>query len=206
MAAAAAIACSAGPAAAQQLEPLPFFDLDAGAFTVRAGQDGTTATDLGLSPSELASRLNGFAFGGSIYPVRARSTAIGFGAQGLFGRGIATVPGATGAAPFLVQTYVTGIAGEVSLNFGHRNGWSYISAGAGPMRIDTFVGSAPLAEPPGKVTVNFGGGARWFIYTHLGIGFDVRFYLTQGNPSDPPAFPGRGKRRVLLVTGRFSIK
>jgi hypothetical protein len=197
---------SVAPAFAQRPQPLPKFELDARGFTVRVGQDATTATDLSLPPSDLPSRLNGFAFGGSVYPLRGRSMAIGIGAEGMFGRGITPIAGSTGGPALLAQTYISGVAGEISANFGHRDGWSYISSGAGPMRIDSFLGDAPLAVPPGKLTINFGGGARWFIYTHVAIGFDVRFYLTRGNDSAPPLFPGRGKRRILVVSGGFSIK
>jgi hypothetical protein len=190
----------------QQHEPLPTFDLDARGFTVRTGQDATTAADLGVATSNLASRLNGFAFGGTYYPLRGKGAAVGVGVEGLFGRGIGSFPSPTGGAALAVPTYISGFAGEVSANFGHRNGWSYISVGAGPVRIDSFLGAAPLAEPPGKLTVNFGGGARWFTFPHLAVGFDARFYLEQGNPSDPPFFPGRGKKRIFVVSGGFSIR
>jgi hypothetical protein len=195
---------AAAPAFAQD-RPLPPFEIDARVFTTRIGQDETTATDLGLSPGDLASSAKGFAFAANTYPLRGASTALGIGVETIFGRGVTTIASTTGGQPFSVQTYISGFAGELSLNFGHRAGWSYISAGAGPMRINTFAGRAPLAEPPGKLTPNFGGGARWFNYTHLAVGFDVRFYLTQGNDTSA-LFPGRGKRRILVISGGFSIK
>ncbi len=208
VAAATAIALwsSAAPAFAQQPQPLPKFELDARGFTVFIGQDATTANDLGLAATDLPSRLFGLAFGGNLYLIRGRSAAIGIGAEGLFGRGTAPVANPSGGAALLAQTYITGFSPEISANFGHGGGWSYISGGAGPMRIDSFLGDAPLGEPPSKVTVNFGGGARWFAYTHVAIGFDVRFYLSKAFDGSPPLFPGRGKRRILVVSGGFSIK
>jgi hypothetical protein len=197
---------SVAPALAQRPQPLPKFELDARGFTVFVGQDLATATDLSLSQSDLPSRLNGLAFGGNLYPIRGRSMAIGVGAEGLFGRGTAPIASSTAGQTLLVETYISGFAGEVSANFGHRDGWSYISGGAGPMRIVSFLGDAPLAEPPRKLTLNFGGGARWFTYMHLAVGFDVRFYLSRAFDGSPPLFPGRGKRRILVVSGGFSIK
>jgi hypothetical protein len=197
---------SVAPAFAQQPQPLPKFELDARGFTVFVGQDATTANDLGLAATDLPSRLFGLAFGGNLYPIRGRSAAIGIGAEGLFGRGTALVANPSGGQALLAQTYITGFSPEISANFGHGGGWSYISGGAGPMRIDSFLGDAPLGEPPNALTVNAGYGARWFLYRHLAIGFDVRFYFSKGNDSDPPLFPGRGKRRILVVSGGFSIK
>jgi hypothetical protein len=197
---------SVAPAFAQRPQPLPKFDLDARGFTVFVGQDQATASDLSLSQSDLPTRLDGLAFGGNLYPIRGRSMAIGVGAEGLFGRGTAPIATSTPGQTLLVQTYISGFAGDISVNFGHRNGWSYVSGGAGAMRIDSFLGDAPLAEPPNKLTANFGGGMRWFTYTHLAIGFDLRFYLSRAFDGAPPLFPGRGKRRILVVSGGFSIK
>jgi len=197
---------SVAPVLAQRPQPLPKFELDARGFTVFVGQDLATATDLGLQQSDLPTRLWGGAFGGNWYPIRGQSMAIGVGAEGLFGRGTAPIAGSTPGQTLLVQTYISGFAGEVSANFGHRDGWSYISGGAGPMRIDSFLGDAPFAEPPNKLTINVGGGARWFAYTHLAVGFDVRFYLSRAFDGSPPLFPGRGKRRILVASGGFSIK
>jgi len=194
------------PVLAQRPQPLPTFEWDARGFTVFVGQDLTTATDLNLPQSDLPTRLWGLAFGGNLYPIREQSMAIGVGAEGLFGRGTAPIPASTSGQTLLVQTDISGFAGEISANFGHRNGWSYISGGAGPMRIDSFLGHAPLAQPPNKLTIDFGGGARWFAYTHVAIGFDVRFYLSKAFDGSPPQFPGRGKRRILVVSGGFSIK
>jgi hypothetical protein len=197
---------SVAPAFAQRPQPLPKFDLDARGFTVFVGQDLATATDLGLQQSDLPTRLFGLALGGNLYPIRGRSVAIGVGAEGIFGRGAAPIANPGGGPALLAQTYISGLAGEVSANFGHRNGWSYISGGTGPMRINSFLGDAPLGEPPNQLTANFGGGARWFAYTHVAIGFDVHFYLSRAFDGSPPLFPGRGKRRILVVSGGFSIK
>jgi hypothetical protein len=201
--AAATLLGSASLASAQD-RPLPAFELDARVFTTRIGQDATTATALSLTTGDLPSSAKGFALGGNVYPLRGKSTALGFGVETIFGRGQLAVANTTGQA-FLVQTYISGAAGQVSLNFGHNRGWSYISAGAGPLRINTFSGDAPLAVPPGRLTVNFGGGARWFNYEHVAIGFDVRFYLTQGNAAGQ-LYAARDPRRILVISGGLSFK
>jgi hypothetical protein len=186
-----------------QDRPLPPFEADARVFTTRIGQDATSATNLGLVPGDLPSSAKGFVFAGTFYPARGKSVALGIGVETIFGRGQVTATSTSQSV--VVSTYISGAAGELSLNFGHNLGWSYISGGVGPMRINTFSGAAPLAIPPGKMTVNFGGGARWFTYEHLAVGFDVRFYLTQGNAAGQ-LYAARDPRRILVISGGFSIK
>jgi hypothetical protein len=67
------------------------------------------------------------------------------------------------------------------VNFGHRLGWSYVSAGYGAAQVDSdaaAIGDSPPANAnSGWVpSVNFGGGARWFIREHFGLGFDARWH------------------------------
>ena len=72
------------------------------------------------------------------------------------------------------------LAPQVSLNFGTADGWSHLSAGYGLGQISTRVsqpGSPDTDVKTGTVgTVNFGGGARWFVKPRMAAGFDVRFY------------------------------
>ena len=70
------------------------------------------------------------------------------------------------------------VAPQVSLNFGTHDGWSYLSAGYGPVREKTeavFPAGVATASTS-KSAANFGGGARWFLKQHLGFGFDLRFF------------------------------
>src|SRR5690606_5009175 len=72
---------------------------------------------------------------------------------------------------------LTGIAPQVSLNFGTSRGWSYIGAGYGLSKLK--VGreeSTTLESSPQLLTLNLGGGARWFVSEHAAFGFDLRFY------------------------------
>ena len=49
-------------------------------------------------------------------------------------------------------------------------------------------------------TISYGGGARWFIKTHLAFSFDVRFYAI--NPGTPFVAGVLGSpRKTLLVIG-----
>ena len=54
-------------------------------------------------------------------------------------------------------------------------------------------------------TINYGGGARWFIKAHLAFSFDVRFYAI--NPGSAAyRFPQTPRTRLMVVGAGVSIK
>lgn len=199
---------SAAPASAQQLQPLPIAAADLRLFYSGLGQDPVTATDLGVSADRLPKRGLGGVVGLHIYPLRGRSMALGLGGEWMIARGRAQATDAeTGTAIGLpIEQRLNGLSPQISLNFGHREGWSYLSAGMGPLSFETFEGDLPPAEgPPKKATINMGGGARWFSTSHLAFSFDVRFYLTRPQES-VGSQPGRGRSRLLVLSGGVSFK
>jgi hypothetical protein len=202
----ALLAASASPAAAQQKDLLPPFAIDLRGVIARLGEDPTTAGDLSLAPAQLPGTAIGGAVGVNVYPLRRRKMSLGIGAEGLISRAVSNGTDATGAVTGpRVERRFQGISGTFSLNFGHRQGWSYVSAGLGPVRFQTFAGDLPLEAPPFELTQNFGAGARWFTNEHIAFCFDLRFYLTQ--PADATATSaGRGRVRVLVISAGVSIK
>ena len=84
---------------------------------------------------------------------------------------------------------LTTVGPQLSLNFGSRAGWSYLSAGIGRARMSTRasgfvdeddeddVTAAQLVEHGSRSSLNFGGGARWFTRQRLAVSFDVRFHI-----------------------------
>jgi opacity protein-like surface antigen len=80
-----------------------------------------------------------------------------------------------------VTARATTLAPQLSINFGHRLGWSYLSAGYGGAKVRSeavAVGTRPaaLADSGWMGAINFGGGARWFLTEHLGVGFEARWH------------------------------
>jgi hypothetical protein len=185
--AAACILASASTSPAQPKEPIGRFVAD-----VRAASVGLPTIE-GWTPSvpegtEVPARSLGFEFGAHINLARFRVGALGVGATWLTGRGTASPPSLPpGTEPPdaidpSVTTRITSLSPQLSLNFGHSLGWSYISAGFGRTRIDAdataAAGSTQRFAPvdSGWVsTVNFGGGARWFVNDRVGVGFDLRW-------------------------------
>lgn len=194
-------------ARAQTNPTLPVFVLDVRAFYSGLGQDPTTAAGIGVEADQLPGRgLGGFA-GVHLYPIRGKGIALGVGGEALLARGReqATLPDGTPFGPPIEQR-LRSLAGAVSLNFGHRDGWSYVTAGMGPLQFSTFQSETPPADPPpNQMTLNYGGGARWFITSHVAFGFDIRFYRTPAQDALPP-YPARAANRLLIMSAGISFK
>ncbi len=124
----------------------------------------------------------GVDLGAHVFGPHVKGARLGLGVNGV------VVQGRIG--PPTVSARVTVVAPQVSLNFGTSDGWSYIGAGYGVGSISTRVTPDPDVEPdPDEVdvveprvdtgmvgTLNFGGGARWFVNRRVAAGFDVRFF------------------------------
>jgi hypothetical protein len=191
-----------------------------------------------LTPTALVpDRGFGLEAGGHVYLMNIGAARLGVGASLFVVRSITNPPTAPAPPPSSddddeatapgqrVQVDVRMLTPQVSFNFGTRNGWSYLSAGAGRTEVRTKTSGAITgrrqAEP--VRALNFGGGARWFIRSHLGVGFDVRFHMigsgTAGAieqsspPLVPPTIPAPPTppvptpgMRMLTVSGGLSFK
>jgi hypothetical protein len=172
-----------GAALAQQEDPIAPFVIDVrGAFMSldAAGSAGSVGLDKALLPSNGL----GLEVGAHVYPLRGRVVSLGVGASLLFVRSSKAPEVPEGEEPDpddpTVRTRVKGFSPQVSLNFGSRRGYSYVSAGIGTMTraIDATEGEM-LSEVTGDTrarTLNYGGGARWFVNSRVAFSFDMRFY------------------------------
>jgi hypothetical protein len=168
--------------------------------------------DLGLS-GDLPARVFGGVAGLQFFPVRREGFALGLGGEGLWARTGADILDAVGdPTGRRVVRHLQGLTGIVSLNFGHEGGWSHVSAGMGPLKYTNSLSPAPPPLPAADDedrayawTLNAGGGARWFLTRHVGVGFDVRFYLTRAAPQTTTS-AGRGAARLVLISVGMTIK
>jgi len=168
--------------------------------------DPLTATDLNVATTDLPTKVRGFEVGANVYLKRGPGFGIGFGAEMVMGRGRHTTPDPTGATEGLkTATRLTGVSGTMTLNFGQRNGWSYLAAGYGPLEFWSYLDDGTPHSSPRSMTLNAGGGARWFSSRHVAFSFDVRFYYT--NPLTPTdLFPGRSRKKLTLLSAGISIR
>jgi hypothetical protein len=195
------------PAIAQTRERLPVIVADARGFYSGLGRDPVTAGDLLVAPEEMPNRGFGGVTGVHIYPLRGRSVAFGVGGELIFARGRAvTESEVEDFPPTIVNQRLFGLSGQLSLNFGYRNGWSYITGGTGPLSFGSYVDDTPpLERPPTQMTLNYGGGARWFAWRHIAFAFDIRFYQTR--PEERTVFyPGRARSSLRILSAGISVR
>ena len=180
------------PAAAQDPGTIGPFVIDIRGSFVSVGQDAVLATNRGLAPDQLASSGLGLDIGGHVYLFRWRSITFGVGASALF-MSTSRTPRQDDPDPDgpPVKTRFRALSPQLSFNFGDGNGWSYLSGGIGTSRMSIFVEQETEPTQRGAGTLNYGGGARWFVRPGLAFSFDVRLFAispleqTDTEPSSP---------------------
>ena len=154
----------------------------------------------------------GFDVGAHIYPFTLGRARVGFGANVVRAQGRLVLDE--------VEATVTTVTPQISFNFGSRDGWSYLSAGYGTaaVRSSGLVRESLLAGVPDTRTgslenpmvtgtadsglvraLNYGGGARWFLSSHIAAGFDLRFHRLSAGATTP-------KATLAVVSAGVSIR
>jgi hypothetical protein len=202
---------------AQPKEPIGRFVAD-----VRGASAGLPAIE-GWTPTvpegtQVPNRSLGLEVGAHVYPLRTRIFALGIGATWLIARGTTkpAEPETEDTAPPTntipdVTTRLTSFAPQLSLNFGHSLGWSYLSAGLGSTRVKSEAILSPgttIFTPRDSgwaKTLNFGGGARWFINDRLGVTLDLRWHKLSILPASA-THPGAPRASLLTASAGISFK
>lgn len=194
------------PATARAQDPPPRigpFVLDIhGTFPRFPADDQQLADSRALLLRELPGAGLGLHTSAYVYPLRWKAVTFGIGGDLTLARASKAAPQiAEGIVGRAVTETFSHIAPEISFNFGDGDGWSYLSGGIGPgvwsLVPAGFVATA--ADTERLQTINYGGGARWFIKRHLAFSFDVRFYAI--NPSTPVLGRPGGPRKTLVFMG-----
>jgi hypothetical protein len=208
---------ASAPAAAQTNEPLPRFAVDLHGATV-----GLPTAEGWIPPvsadTPVPGRAWGLAAAATVYPVRFGVITLGLGASisSASGKGesltITTGSGTSAVTVVtpIVRTQVLNLIPQLSINFGHKFGWSYLSAGLGRSKVTSSAdaaGDEPQIVVPGSwnQALNFGGGARWFMRPRLGAGFDVRF-VKLGSRGAAGAIPSAKRTQMITFSAGISIQ
>ena len=188
-------------------KPMTVFVVDVRGASAALKQNTDIATALEVPALQLPSRALGFVLGAHVYPLRRKSFAIGVGAEILRVRGSNTIEAETedGEDGPTLEARWNHFSPQVSLNFGARDGWSYVTVGLG--RSTYTVEREDLPQPDGDAvgTLNYGGGARWFMKKHLAFTFDIRFYSVNAQE----AVDGRiaiPKMRMRVLSAGISLR
>lgn len=204
------------PASAQTSERLPWFALDAhGAWVSLPTAEGWVPPVPATTP--LPGRAWGIAGGATVYPLKTGLVTWGVGlsmhtgkstSDPLMSAETATTPSAPTTTT--VTTQITSMLPQISMNFGHKLGWSYLSAGYGRSKVvssSAAFGTTPAQTVPEawNGAINFGGGARWFMKPHLGAGFDVRF-TKLGSRAATDVLPAAKRTQMVTISVGISIQ
>jgi hypothetical protein len=181
--------------------------MDMRVFYSGLGRDVRTTDELEVERTDLPSRGLGGVGAVHAYPLRRGRFALGVGGELMLARGRQVQKDLDGEPTgLIIEQRLVSLTPAVSLNFGSRDGWSYVSGGMGPLSFETFAGELPPAEPPPKkLTINMGGGARWFTNNHVAFCFDVRFYLTRPE-NTTLSHPGRNRQRLLVMSVGVAVR
>ncbi len=141
----------------------------------------------------------GLEAGAHVYPWARGSRSLGVGADLFWTRASATptinsstADGTiTGIALPDVAVAMVVVSPQVSINFGTSRGWSYLTTGGGIARVRSTAATASVSRSTGDI--NVGGGARWFLTEHVGVGFDLRVHWIGGST-------------LLAASAGFSLK
>lgn len=189
--------------------PIPRVVLDVRASVPKFSRELQLADSRGLLESELPGRGLGGELGLHFYLFKWGAMRLGVGGQVTLARAATSAKvGASGATVVrgVVERYQA-VTPQLSFNFGDGDGWSYVSGGLGPgQRTLVPDGGAISAIDEERLrTVNYGGGARWFIKPHLAFTFDVRFHdIDPGTPQF--GRPGSPRSRLLIISAGASFK
>jgi hypothetical protein len=196
--------CSARPAGAQgPPPPIPRWAVDVHGILPTFPDEQALADSRFLLLGQLPGRGVGGDVVVNVYPLRLRAVTFGVGGRLMSARAHtdAFVPqDSTIQLPAVTERF-TYLAPQVSLNFGTGAGWSYLSGGISTSTWSIVPdGAVPLPPDEERIqTIDYGGGARWFIRPHVAFSFDVRFYAI--NPTKAVGAIPAGPRTTLLVIG-----
>ena len=194
---------------AQQQEPIAPFVVDLRGSLGRHKEDASVATDLGVTTANLPTRTLGFSGGVHFYPLHLGLITFGFGGHMVITRGSETLQpdektGITEPTPTVLRRFRT-IDPEVSLNFGHRNGWSYISGGLGRSVLVVERQDLPSANQPSLQTIHYGAGARWFPSHHIALSLDFRWYSVAAQEATATSI-AQPHTTLLVFSGGIGVR
>src|SRR4029079_8568815 len=138
------------------------------------------------------------------------SVRLCIGANTVFTRGSKAIEtdntdGTTTTGPTVRRHFRT-ISPEISLNFGHKKGWSYSSGGMfGRSTLYLDRADAPASDAPTRATINYGGGARWFARKHVAFSVDFRWYSVDEMPAQP-GLVAQPRTTLLVLSGGIALK
>lgn len=200
-------------ASAQAQDPPPKigpFVLDLQGTVPRFPREQPLADSRVVGIDELPGTGVGFHGGVHVYVLTIKPVTIGLGVDATVARAHQSAPQrAANVFGRAVTERFSHVAPEISFNFGSGDGWSYVSGGIGPGIWSVQAEGGPTLDANSErlKTINYGGGARWFMKRHLAFSFDVRFYaVNPGTPRPDLVVPGGPRKTLRFMGAGISLK
>ena len=218
--AACLLAATVSGAAAQDEEPIGRYVIDVRGSSVSLSRNEELAAMRGLRPDRLPARGRAVDLGGHVYFLRWGPVTFGLGASVLSTAAhqapappLPGEPGPRSPAPpepapedtapgVVVTSRFTAVSPQISFNFGHRNEWSYLGGGLGTSRLNVYPQQPTTPVQRGARTLNYGGGARWFLTPNVALSLDIRFFAISPLPQlgEQPGSP-----RMTLMAANIGV-
>lgn len=188
------LAVSVSRVAAQTSSPLhgAVADLRLVSTTVPTGVGWTPPLSTGVVPG----RGFGGEVGAAVFLGPGRNRRAFAGATAMLAQGRATADDAP-----TVTTRMRTAAPHVGLGFGHGDGWSYLSIGAGAASVGSTTDAETSADAPWALAFHYGGGARWFLRDHVAFALDLRFWALTPRAATATRVSGAATTRISLGAG-----
>ena len=188
--------------------PIPRIVVDLRGSFPKFPRSPQLADSRGLDPRELPGAGLGIEAGVHLSVLKWKAVTFGLGGLVTLGRSRSSALNVENQPiQRAVTARFTSMTPQLSLNFGTGNGWSYLSGGIGrsTWTVVPEGGLPQLRDEEGLRTINYGGGARWFIKRHVAFTFDVRFHdRDPGSPHD--GLPGSPRARFVIIGAGMSVK
>ena len=197
----------ASDAIAQPGEPIGAFAADIRGALARFKEDVAVSSSLEVSTSNMPTRGLGLVVGLHWYPIRRQVVSLGVGGELLMARDSRTAePTVAVPASPRVTTSLSVLSPQISLNFGKRDGWSYLTGGMGTARLASERDDEPFSGDADRTrSINYGGGARWFTGRHLAFSVDLRFYTVNERPATT-TYPGYPRSRMMVISAGIALR
>lgn len=178
-------------------EPIGGYVFDVRGTLIPFVLNADLAVNRGLPPLDTPGRGFGYDLGGQVYVFRLWQITFGLGgsyhashADQRRGELSADPEGPT------LRKRFSALSSQLSFNFGHRNGWSYLSGGLGSSRLSLFPRDAEEPAQRSANTLNYGGGMRWFLSRRVAFTIDIRLYAISPLPATDA---GPGSPRMTQI-------
>jgi hypothetical protein len=184
------------------------FVADLRGFFARHKVEPSVASDLDVVQANVPTKSFGLSGGVHWYPLHVKNVTFGFGGEYLMGGGSATVEPTTETEPQgpAVRRHFSALSSQVSFNFGHRNGWSYISGGLGRSKLYVEREDDPVTDAPRRNTINYGAGARWFINHHIAFSAEIRWYSVAPQPETPLGGVAQPRTTLMVLSAGVALR